>query len=346
MPPTPPPASSGDSTFLSRALELNPVRRSLLAVRRGALGDFILTLPALEELRESRPGVEIQLLTLPAYGALATHFGFADGWRSLESAPAALFQDGAEVAPEWRKWLAGFQEIVSWLPDRDGAFRRQLAANGAPTAAFRQAPWLATPPDSGEEPEPAARQFGKTVAPACRNHALLPFEKAAGLHTLPPAPVHPVHPSRTIALHSGSGSPRKNWPFPRWVEVMTSLQQAHPGLRWLLITGEAEEASLPAMCAALNAAGLPWESVHGLDLISLAGHLHQCAALLGHDSGISHLAAACGVPCFLLFGPTDPAVWAPAADWVQVLRAPGGDLSGISVPDAAAWLHGKLPYSQ
>ncbi|RYD35381.1 MAG: hypothetical protein EOP86_08615, partial [Verrucomicrobiaceae bacterium] len=90
--------------------EPNPPNRRLLAVRRGALGDFILTLPALQALRESRPGVEIQLLTLPAYGLFAKHFGFADGWRSLESAPAAaLFQEGAEVAPDWRKWLAGFQ---------------------------------------------------------------------------------------------------------------------------------------------------------------------------------------------------------------------------------------------
>ena len=46
MPPTPPPAASSDSPFLPQALELNPARRSLLAVRRGALGDFILTLPA------------------------------------------------------------------------------------------------------------------------------------------------------------------------------------------------------------------------------------------------------------------------------------------------------------
>ncbi|RYD26512.1 MAG: lipopolysaccharide heptosyltransferase family protein, partial [Verrucomicrobiaceae bacterium] len=199
------------------------------------------------------------------------------------------------------------------------------------------------------EPEPAALQFGKTVAPECRNHALLPLGQVDGRHPLSPASVHTVHPvhsQRAIALHPGSGSPRKNWPFPRWVEVMTILQQAHPGIRWLLITGEAEEASLPAMRAALDAAGLPWESVHGLDLISLAGRLHQCTALLGHDSGISHLAAACAVPCFLLFGPTNPAIWAPAADWVRVLRAPGGDLSGISVPHAAAWLHGKLTYSQ
>ncbi|MBK8094458.1 MAG: hypothetical protein IPK32_21480 [Verrucomicrobiaceae bacterium] len=40
----------------------------------------------------------------------------------------------------------------------------------------------------------------------------------------------------------------------------------------------------------------------------LASRLSTSAAFFGHDSGISHLAAACGVPSLLLFGPTDPAV--------------------------------------
>ena len=48
--------------------------------------------------------------------------------------------------------------------------------------------------------------------------------------------------------------------------------------------------------------------------------LPQLAALLehsifvGHDSGISHLAAAVGANCILLFGPTNPDIWAPKND--------------------------------
>ena len=65
--------------------------------------------------------------------------------------------------------------------------------------------------------------------------------------------------------------------------------------------------------------------------------LPQLAALLensifvGHDSGISHLAAAAGAKCILLFGPTDPDVWAPMNENVEVLRAPGGDLRRLDV---------------
>jgi heptosyltransferase-2 len=55
------------------------------------------------------------------------------------------------------------------------------------------------------------------------------------------------------------------------------------------------------------------------------------ATFVGHDSGISHLAAAAGARCILLFGPTDPNVWAPTNKNVRVIRAPNGDLRKLDV---------------
>jgi len=52
---------------------------------------------------------------------------------------------------------------------------------------------------------------------------------------------------------------------------------------------------------------------------------------IGHDSGISHLAAAAGARCTVLFGPTDPNVWAPRGDDIRVLAAPDGDLRRLAV---------------
>jgi heptosyltransferase III len=52
---------------------------------------------------------------------------------------------------------------------------------------------------------------------------------------------------------------------------------------------------------------------------------------IGHDSGISHLAAAVETPCLLLFGPTDPAIWAPANLQVRVLRVSSLTMTGIEV---------------
>jgi heptosyltransferase-2 len=64
-----------------------------------------------------------------------------------------------------------------------------------------------------------------------------------------------------------------------------------------------------------------------LPLPQLAAVLERCRLFLGHDSGISHLAAATGAPCLLLFGPTDPAVWAPPNPGVHVLTGRDDDLA-------------------
>jgi heptosyltransferase-2 len=52
---------------------------------------------------------------------------------------------------------------------------------------------------------------------------------------------------------------------------------------------------------------------------------------VGHDSGISHLAAAAGSNCILLFGPTDPNVWAPRNENVQIVVAPSGKLEDLEI---------------
>ncbi|HRH97359.1 MAG TPA: glycosyltransferase family 9 protein, partial [Prosthecobacter sp.] len=120
-----------------------------------------------------------------------------------------------------------------------------------------------------------------------------------------------------IAIHVGSGSEKKNWPLEHWLRLASALGDREI----VFITGEAEQER-----------GIKIENYanwHALPLTELAARLTTCSAFLGHDSGISHLAAACGVPSLLLFGPTDPAVWAPPQPWVRVLREDSGDLAAL-----------------
>jgi len=67
-----------------------------------------------------------------------------------------------------------------------------------------------------------------------------------------------------------------------------------------------------------------------LPLPHLAAVLER-SIFIGHDSGISHLAAAAGATCVLLFGPTDPDVWAPRNKNVQILRAQSGKLRDLEI---------------
>jgi ADP-heptose:LPS heptosyltransferase len=111
---------------------------------------------------------------------------------------------------------------------------------------------------------------------------------------------------------------KKNWPLEHWLRLADEFSPAEV----IFISGEAEEARGVKITRHTN-----W---HSLPLSELAARFTTCSAFLGHDSGISHLAAACGVPSLLLFGPTNPAVWAPPQPWVRVLREDSHDLSALS----------------
>jgi ADP-heptose:LPS heptosyltransferase len=63
----------------------------------------------------------------------------------------------------------------------------------------------------------------------------------------------------------------------------------------------------------------PMLTARGLTLAQLAALLTRCRLYLGNDSGVSHLAAMLGVETIVLFGPTDPAQWAPRGKRVTVV---------------------------
>ena len=62
-------------------------------------------------------------------------------------------------------------------------------------------------------------------------------------------------------------------------------------------------------------------ALHIADLFELARFLAGARAYIGNDSGITHLAAAVGVPTVALFGPTDPMVWGPRGQAVRIITA-------------------------
>jgi len=293
----------------------------ILVIRGGAIGDFILTLPALKLLREAFPSAHLEVLGYKHIAVLATMSGYANATRSIEYGPlSSFFSRGGDLSAELVEYFGSFQQVVSYLFDPDQVFAGNLERAGVRNLL------VGSPKISDQEH--AARQLAR------------PLESLA-LYLEDPAAV--ILPNETrkvekslIAIHPGSGSERKNWPLERWVEVARSLLSPNENTLLLLIGGEADNDHVAQLRAAL-----PNERVRNaqnLPLADLAARLQECGLFLGHDSGISHLAAAVGTPSLLLFGPTDPTIWAPANPHVRLLRAPSLTMDGLEVSQVLAAL--------
>ena len=68
------------------------------------------------------------------------------------------------------------------------------------------------------------------------------------------------------------------------------------------------------------------------ELVTASAVIAAADAYVGNDAGMTHVAAATGVPTVALFGPTNPIVWRPLGDHVTVLtgRTPG-TFDGVTV---------------
>lgn len=131
-----------------------------------------------------------------------------------------------------------------------------------------------------------------------------------------------------LAVHPGSGSPAKSWPAEAFAALVSELS---PGRPWLLILGPAEGEGPPPLRrvpGAVPARELPPRT--------LAALVARAGLYVGSDSGVSHLAAAAGAPTLALFGPTDPAVWAPLGPKVAVVRSPDATMTGLDLAGVLA----------
>jgi heptosyltransferase-2 len=137
-----------------------------------------------------------------------------------------------------------------------------------------------------------------------------------------------------IALHPGSGSPHKNWPVDRWISVTDDLLRQQPEANLLVVGGEADEQMLAEF---REKAGFPDRTLiqSNVPLPIVAALLRQARVFLGHDSGISHIAAAVGARCVLLYGPTSAATWGPQSANVTLICSDTPSMQEIATQDVA-----------
>jgi ADP-heptose:LPS heptosyltransferase len=143
-----------------------------------------------------------------------------------------------------------------------------------------------------------------------------------------------------IAVHASGGRAIKQWPAGRFAKAAARLARAHDAA--LLLTGTtADRAVVDDMRAALPAGIEVRDLVGEVDLPLLAAMLERCRLLVTGDTGPMHLAAFVGTPIVAIFGPSDPARYAPLAAPHRVVRIdlPCAPCNRIRLPPARCQGH-------
>jgi ADP-heptose:LPS heptosyltransferase len=283
----------------------------ILVIRGGAIGDFILTLPALAALRERFPEVQVELLGYPHIASLAAAGGLVARVQSIEArALAGFFARNGTLDPALTEYFAGFALVISYLYDPDEIFKANLGRSSK--AQYLQGPH-----------RPEERSFTHAT-----DLFLKPLEQLAVFDADPVPRLNLVNQMPTsqsgqpsLALHPGSGSERKNWPASKWAAL---LERLIAGTDWriVLVGGEAEGERLQELSRLAPPDRL--EVFQSRPLVEVAARLRTCSLFVGHDSGISHLAAALGLPGLVLWGSTNLQVWRPRSDRFSVLQHDSG----------------------
>lgn len=312
-----------------------------LVIHPGAVGDVLLALPALAHLGRLAPGVHRVVAAAPGPAALLAGSPYAEETVALDRLGLhRLFV--AEPARAAGDELAAFDAIVSWFGAGDPTYRANFEALDGPRVVIARA---APPPGAGRH---ASHHLLDTLAPLGSVPEALPLVRlpvgdAERAWTVAWLAERGLARGRAVVLHPGAGSPIKVW--PGYAALAGRLQAV--GLPVVVVTGPAETASVARWAAE---AGLDAMRIaRDLPLRRLAALLDAARAFVGNDSGPSHLAAAVGCPTLALFGPTDPALWAPggppgACLHVRVLRgtgAPSDPWRALTVEHVMAALPGE-----
>ena len=271
---------------------MNGPFHSATVVRTGALGDFLLTLPLLRALAERVP--TITLITRGAYRELlpdnlrSVHLIDLDTPRALPLfAPSPSHAQGARDLLAM-SWVCAFTrpdpELTDWW-----------TACGA-----QRIDWLDPRPD--RPPHVVAQWLDALGFPA----PALPMD---------PQWPRPSTPGNALWCHPGSGSPQKNAPLQWFVQQVNRLGNGR-GQPVIASFGEADLALVDPITVAMEAAG---HTVIPLILPKL-GNLRErlrteARHFVGNDSGVTHLAAALGIPLTVWFSTTDPKIWHPLGAW-------------------------------
>lgn len=347
--------SAGDAALTALAALTWPLRRRhrpaaparILLLRLERIGDLLMALPAIADVRAAAPDAEIDLVVgswnadiAQAIRGVSRVLVVDAPWLERDGSGANL-QALARTAFGWRR--RRYDMAINFEPDvRSNAM---LALAGARwTAGYGSAGGGALL-DQALEYQPAdhtvdnARRLVQAVLGAPANGSgdarlAIPEAQRREASALLAGRTRPL-----IAMHVAGGRAVKQWDPERFAAVARDLADRRDAT--IVLTGGPGDAPLvEAVTRAVRAERV----VDVSDLASLllvAAVLERCDLMVTGDTGPMHLAAAVGTPIVAVFGPSDPRRYAPRGPRDRVIRVdqPCAPCNRIRLPPARCTGH-------
>ena len=306
-----------------------------LVYRPGSLGDTLISLPAVAEIRRRYPRHRLTLLT----ESQAAGSGRVSPWTILRETgwfesvhfyvvkPASARDRWHNLALAARLSTVGYDDIFSLAPPRTARqlrldsciFRGVVGARRYHAA--RRPSW---PPAAAAPVEHEALRLLRIVDRDAEGDSLGDFrlavpdaERASSRGLLDGLGVRADQV--LVGVGPGSGRSSTRWPAERFVAVGNALLEQFRNLVLLAIGGSSERSLCDELCTAWgprshNLAGR-------LSVLGSASILSQCTTFIGNDSGPTHLAAMVGIPCVAIFSARNaPGQWQPLGQHHVVLE--------------------------
>ena len=290
------------------------VRRTIVMIHPGGLGDVLLAVPTMARLRTRFPNHRLVLCVEDQIARLLLECHIIDAWTSVQGrACADLFAGANSVMGQVRTWLEVCDLAVGWMQDLDGELSETLKAVGVREVIMR------SPFSTAIRATHQRDRFLEAIneAPSDDEGDVLLTMTEPLLH-LGRACLEAAGLSigqSLVVIHPGSGSAHKCVAPELLASVVVALQIS--GATPVILEGPADREPVERF---LQACVNPPIVLKGLDVRTFAGVLAQARLFVGQDSGVTHMAGLMGVRTVALFGPTDPARWAPRGAHVTVVQ--------------------------
>ena len=311
--------------------------KRILIIHQGALGDFILSLPAISAFRHHYPDTTIEIWGYPEILRLVDRSVYADTIYSIDRERiASLFTQDPLVPASVLERFRSFDLICLFGGEKQTTFVDNLKRSGVKNV-YRIEPF----PPAGSNTHVIDHQASQ----------LSPLGLKAPLST--PTLFTPEDDGKRfasflehrkidreallVALHPGSGSRAKVWPPGNFAQLSRYLLD-NDRVHLIVPVGPADKEHAEGYCALISSDRII--PVTNLTLTELAALLKRCMVYVGNDSGVTHMAAAVGTPVVALFGPTDPGVWGPRGRRVRTVYR-GVSCSPCSREEMHGCLHRK-----